>query len=137
MKSAFACTKVAELFILMSALLYFVLKTTAQYWEKKRKLTPIISISHLRFWGFRSVLYDRVNFWYVYVFDGIITHHPASSPLCDPVLVEIKCVCVRRYTTVFSNCCRNQLHVSAFFWVGPRQVVTRSLSPILDVYSTL
>jgi hypothetical protein len=28
----------------------------------------------------------------------------ASSPLCDSILVEIKCINVRRNTTVFSNC---------------------------------
>jgi hypothetical protein len=30
--------------------------------EEKRKLTPIISLSPLRFWGIRSFLYDTVNF---------------------------------------------------------------------------
>jgi hypothetical protein len=40
----------------------------------------------------------------------------ASSPLCDPILVENECVCDRRNTTVFSNCWRNKLHVSALFW---------------------
>jgi hypothetical protein len=34
----------------------------------------------------------------------IIPHHPASSPLCDSILVEIKCINVRRNTTVFLNC---------------------------------
>jgi hypothetical protein len=41
------------------------------------------------------------------------------------VLVEIKCINVRRNTTVFSNCWRNQLHVSALLWVGHHQVETR------------
>jgi hypothetical protein len=73
-----------------------------------------------------------------------------SSLLCDSILVEIKCISVRRNTTVFSNCWRNQLHVSALFWVGHHQVgtriseethiircghfKTRSRSPILDVH---
>jgi hypothetical protein len=37
----------------------------------------------------------------------------ASSLLCDSILVEIKCINVRRNTTVFSNCWRKQLHVWA------------------------
>jgi hypothetical protein len=37
------------------------------------------------------------------------------------LLVEVTCINVRRNTTVFSNCWRNQLHVSAFFWVGHRR----------------
>jgi hypothetical protein len=37
----------------------------------------------------------------------------APSPLCNSILVEIKCINIRRKTTVFSNCWRNQLHVSA------------------------
>jgi lysophospholipid acyltransferase (LPLAT)-like uncharacterized protein len=36
-----------------------------------------------------------------------------------------KCINVRRNTTVFSNCWRNQLHVSAFFWVSQHQVETQ------------
>jgi hypothetical protein len=49
----------------------------------------------------------------------------ASSSSCDSLLVEIKCINVRRNTTVFSNCWRNQLHVSALFRVGHHQVDTR------------
>jgi hypothetical protein len=49
----------------------------------------------------------------------------ASSLLCDSIIVEIRCVNVRRNTTVFSNCWRKQLHVSALFWVGHHQVETR------------
>jgi hypothetical protein len=49
------------------------------------------------------------------------------SPLCDSILVEIKCINVHRYITVFSNCWKNQLHVSALFWVGHRQVETRNI----------
>jgi hypothetical protein len=55
----------------------------------------------------------------------IIPHHPASSPLCDSIAVEIKCINVRRNTTVFSNCWRRHLHVSALSWVGRHQVETR------------
>jgi hypothetical protein len=40
------------------------------------------------------------------------------------LLVEIKCINVRRNTTVFSNCWR-KLHVSALFWVGHHQVEIR------------
>jgi hypothetical protein len=40
-------------------------------------------------------------------------------------IVEIKCINVRRNTTVFSNCRRKQLHVSALFWVGHHQVENR------------
>jgi hypothetical protein len=47
------------------------------------------------------------------------------SPLCDSIPVEIKCINVRRNTTVLSNCWRNQLHVSALFWVGHHKVETR------------
>jgi hypothetical protein len=49
----------------------------------------------------------------------------ASSPLFDSILVEIKCINVRSNTTVFSNCWRNQLHVSALLWVGHHQVEVR------------
>jgi hypothetical protein len=52
-------------------------------------------------------------------FGGIMPYHPASSPLCDSMLVEIKCINVRRNTTVFSNCWRKQLHVSGPFQGGP------------------
>jgi hypothetical protein len=45
--------------------------------------------------------------------------------LCDSILVEIKCINVRRNTTVFSIFLRNQLHVSAIFWVSHHQVETR------------
>jgi hypothetical protein len=45
--------------------------------------------------------------------------HPFS------VLVEIKCINVRHNTTVFLNCWRTQLHVSALLWVGHNQVETR------------
>jgi hypothetical protein len=48
-----------------------------------------------------------------------------SSPLCDLVMVEMKCINVRRNTSVFSNCWGNQLHVSAFFWVAHHHVETR------------
>jgi hypothetical protein len=51
----------------------------------------------------------------------------ASPPLCNSILVEIKPINVCRNTTVFSNCWRNQLHVSALFWVGHHQVETRIL----------
>jgi hypothetical protein len=37
----------------------------------------------------------------------------ASSLLCDSILVEIKCINVCCNTTVFSNCWRKLLHVSA------------------------
>jgi hypothetical protein len=50
---------------------------------------------------------------------------PARWSNWGEVLVEIKCVCDRRNTTVFSNCWRNQLHVSSLFWVGHYQVETR------------
>jgi hypothetical protein len=49
----------------------------------------------------------------------------ASSLLCDSILVEIKCINVHRNTTVFSNCWRKLLHVSALFCVGDHQVETR------------
>jgi hypothetical protein len=58
---------------------------------------------------------------YTEIFGGIIPHHPASSPLCHSILVEFKCINVRRNTTVFSNYWRKQLHVSALFWVGHHQ----------------
>jgi hypothetical protein len=45
--------------------------------------------------------------------------------LCDSIIVEIKCINVRRNTTVFSNCWRKQLHVSALFWLGHHQVEIR------------
>jgi hypothetical protein len=44
---------------------------------------------------------------------------------CDLKLVEIKCINFHHNTTVFSNCWRNQLHVSALFWMGHHQVETR------------
>jgi hypothetical protein len=43
----------------------------------------------------------------------------------EKTLVEIKCIHIRRNTTVFSNCWRKQLHVSALFWVGHHHVETR------------
>jgi hypothetical protein len=49
----------------------------------------------------------------------------ASPLLCDSIPVEFKCVNVCRNTTVFWNCWRNQLHVSALFWVGHHQADTR------------
>jgi hypothetical protein len=49
----------------------------------------------------------------------------ASSPLCDSILVENKCINICHDTTVFSNCWRNQLHVLALLWVGHHQVETR------------
>jgi hypothetical protein len=52
----------------------------------------------------------------------------ASSPLCDSILVEIKCINVRRNTTfIFKLLKKKQLHVSALFWVGHHQVETRIL----------
>jgi hypothetical protein len=41
------------------------------------------------------------------------------------LLVWIKCINIRRKTTVFLNCWRKQLYVSALFWVGHHQVETR------------
>jgi hypothetical protein len=49
----------------------------------------------------------------------------ASSPLCDSILVEIKCINICCNTAVFSNCWRKLLHVLALFWVGHHQVETR------------
>jgi hypothetical protein len=49
----------------------------------------------------------------------------ASSPSCNSILVEIKCINVRRNTTVFSIFLRKHLHVSALFWVGHHQGETR------------
>jgi hypothetical protein len=40
-----------------------VLTGTAQYW-KKGKLTPIISLSSIRYWGILSCLYHTVNLGY-------------------------------------------------------------------------
>jgi hypothetical protein len=50
----------------------------------------------------------------VYVINWLV----APSPLCDSMLVEIKCINVRRNTTVFLNFLRKQLRVSALFWGG-------------------
>jgi hypothetical protein len=47
-----------------------------------------------------------------------------SFSLFDSMLVETKYINVRRNTTVFSNCWRNLLHVSALFWLGHHQVET-------------
>jgi hypothetical protein len=58
----------------------------------------------------------------------LILHHYKRSAIareCTVYLAEIKCINVRRNTTVFSNCWRKQLHVSALFWVGHHQVETR------------
>jgi hypothetical protein len=48
--------------------------------------------------------------------------------LCRQMLrwtpAEIKCINLRRITTVFSNCWRKQLHVSALFWIFHHQVET-------------
>jgi hypothetical protein len=41
------------------------------------------------------------------------------------LIVKLKCINVRRNTTVYSNFLRKQLHVSALFWVGHHQVETR------------
>jgi hypothetical protein len=42
------------------------------------------------------------------------------------MVVGIERINVRLNTTVFSNCRRKQLHVSALFWVGHHQVQTRT-----------
>jgi ribosomal protein S27E len=47
-----------------------------------------------------------------------------SSLLCDSMLVKIKCINVRRNTTVFSNCKKTTTCFGPFLG-GPYQVETR------------
>jgi hypothetical protein len=96
--------------------------------------------------GGNPIAVNKYYYYYYYYYEPLLTAHEhkllplvASSPLCDSILIEIKCINVHHITTIFPNCWRKQLHVSALFWVGHHQVETRisektrSCSPILDV----